>query len=219
VAAPIDSSGAAGAVAARSSSRSARASAASRFSRTLYLFERVSSTSTRGRDPRPRRAAKDVVVVGVDDTTFNETGYRWPFPRSIEAKVIDRLVAAGAKVIAEDIQYTERTTPMPGCGDLCQRIADDEDQHARDLDLEGRPQGLEGGALDDGGRQERDDERARRQRAARRRARGERQLPRRCGQRHPPLPVQRSSPRSDVPGRLGRAGSAGGRSTRSCSRR
>jgi adenylate cyclase len=96
----------------------------------FHLFERLELStvdarfSIRGAEPRP----KDVVVVGVDDTTFSETGLRWPFPRSTQAKVIDRLVAAGAKVIAEDIQYTERTTPQPGCGQKCVQLAADEDQ-------------------------------------------------------------------------------------------
>ena len=69
----------------------------------------------------------DVVVVGIDDVTFNETGLRWPFSRSVQAEVIDKLAAAGAKVIAEDIQYTEPTTPMPGCGIRCEQLAEDED--------------------------------------------------------------------------------------------
>jgi adenylate cyclase len=96
----------------------------------FHLLERIELStvdarfSIRGREAPP----KDVVVVGVDDTTFNELHLRWPFPRSVEAKVIRRLTAAGAKVIAEDIQYTERTTPMPGCGELCARLADDEDE-------------------------------------------------------------------------------------------
>jgi adenylate cyclase len=96
----------------------------------FHLFERLELStvdarfSVRGRAPVP----KDVVVVGVDDTTFSETGLRWPFPRVVEAKVINRLAAAGAKVIAEDIQYTERTTPMPGCGALCDRLANNEDE-------------------------------------------------------------------------------------------
>ena len=66
-------------------------------------------------------------MVGIDDVTFQETGLHWPFPRSVQAKVIDRLTAAGAKVIAEDIQYTEPTTPMPGCGRPCEQLAEDED--------------------------------------------------------------------------------------------
>src|SRR5690242_7383166 len=96
----------------------------------VHLFERVELStvdarfSLRGKAP----PAKDLVIVGVDDVTFSETGLRWPFPRSLQAKVINRLTDAGAKVIAEDIQYTERTTPMPGCGELCQRLADNEDE-------------------------------------------------------------------------------------------
>ena len=79
--------------------------------------------SIRGEAARPN----DVVVVGIDDVTFDETGLRWPFARSVQAEVIDRLAAAGAKVIAEDIQYTEATEAMPGCGTPCEQLAEDED--------------------------------------------------------------------------------------------
>ena len=94
----------------------------------FHFFPRLELTtvdtrfSIRGDTARPR----DVVVVGIDDVTF-DTGLRWPFSRAVQAKVIDRLSAAGAKVIAEDIQYTEPTTPMPGCGTPCERLAEDED--------------------------------------------------------------------------------------------
>jgi len=54
-------------------------------------------------------APKDVVVVGIDDVTFDDLGLRWPFPRRLHAQLIDRLKKAGAKVIAYDIQFTERT--------------------------------------------------------------------------------------------------------------
>src|SRR3954471_17099792 len=57
-------------------------------------------------DEKPPR---DLVVVGVDDTTFSDTGLRWPFPRRVHARVIDRLRADGAKVIAYDVQFTEAT--------------------------------------------------------------------------------------------------------------
>ncbi len=56
-------------------------------------------------------APEDVVVVGIDDVTFNELGVRWPFPRSLHAEAIDRLREEGARVIAYDIQFTEQTTP------------------------------------------------------------------------------------------------------------
>jgi adenylate cyclase len=51
----------------------------------------------------------DIVVVGVNDETFDDLGVQWPFPRSLHAKVIDRLKADGAKVIAYDVQFTEQT--------------------------------------------------------------------------------------------------------------
>ncbi len=58
-----------------------------------------------------REPPRDVVLVQVDDVTFSELGQRWPFPRSLHAQVIDRLRAAGAKVIAYDVQFTEQTIP------------------------------------------------------------------------------------------------------------
>ena len=56
-------------------------------------------------------APADVVVVGIDDVTFGELQQRWPFPRRVHARAVDRLSEAGAKVIAYDIQFTEPTTP------------------------------------------------------------------------------------------------------------
>src|SRR3954452_11218252 len=49
----------------------------------------------------------DVAVVAIDDTTFSELGRRWPFPRSLHARVIDRLRRAGARQVAYDVQFTE----------------------------------------------------------------------------------------------------------------
>jgi len=50
---------------------------------------------------------EDVVVVGIDDETFNILTPSFPFPRSLHARVIDQLRKAGARVIAYDIQFTE----------------------------------------------------------------------------------------------------------------
>src|SRR5579871_3647348 len=54
---------------------------------------------------RPR----DVVVVGVDDATFNQLRLQWPFPRRLDAEAINRLRADGARVIVYDVQFTEPT--------------------------------------------------------------------------------------------------------------
>jgi CHASE2 domain-containing sensor protein len=53
----------------------------------------------------------DVMVVAIDDATFSDLGVRWPFPRSLHAKAIDRLRAAGARAIVYDVQFTEQTEP------------------------------------------------------------------------------------------------------------
>lgn len=53
----------------------------------------------------------DIVIVGVDDVTFDDLNEQWPFPRSLHAEVIDRLREDGAAVIAYDVQFTEPTRP------------------------------------------------------------------------------------------------------------
>ena len=60
---------------------------------------------------------KDFLLVQIDDATFNYLrnhppldGY-WPFPRRYHARVIDNLLAAGAKLIAFDVQFTQATDP------------------------------------------------------------------------------------------------------------
>jgi adenylate cyclase len=66
--------------------------------------------SVRGAEKPPG----DVVVVGIDDKTFRDTGAQWPFPRTMHAGVIRRLRADGARVIAYDVQFTEQSAPDRG---------------------------------------------------------------------------------------------------------
>jgi adenylate cyclase len=63
--------------------------------------------SIRGTQPAP----SELAVVAVDDTTFNQLGLQWPFPRHIHAELIDRLREDNARVIAYDVQFTEPTVP------------------------------------------------------------------------------------------------------------
>ncbi len=49
----------------------------------------------------------DVVVVGIGERTFQELGMQWPFPRSVHAEAIDALLAAGARAVAYDVQFSE----------------------------------------------------------------------------------------------------------------
>jgi adenylate cyclase len=57
----------------------------------------------RGDEPQP----EDIVVVAVDDVTFQDLGLRWPFRRTVHAEMIDALRKAGVKAVAYDVQFTE----------------------------------------------------------------------------------------------------------------
>jgi adenylate cyclase len=50
----------------------------------------------------------DLAVVHIDATTFDELGLPWPFPRHLHAQLIGRLRRDGARVIAYDVQFSER---------------------------------------------------------------------------------------------------------------
>ncbi|HEY0632044.1 MAG TPA: CHASE2 domain-containing protein, partial [Thermoleophilaceae bacterium] len=56
------------------------------------------------------RPSPDVVFVGLDSRTYDAFGQP-PIPRSINARVIDRLHQAGARVIAYDLVFQSRKEP------------------------------------------------------------------------------------------------------------
>jgi CHASE2 domain-containing sensor protein len=53
----------------------------------------------------------DVIVVGIDDKSLSRLRTRWPFPRSLDARAIDRLHADRARAIVYDVQFTQPTSP------------------------------------------------------------------------------------------------------------
>src|SRR5918999_6552676 len=57
------------------------------------------------------RAPDDIVVVKIDDATFDEADRQFDQFRPLHAAVIRRLKADGAKVIAYDVQFTEPAPP------------------------------------------------------------------------------------------------------------
>jgi adenylate cyclase len=59
--------------------------------------------SIRNEDPPP----DDLVVVEIDDVTFDELELRWPFPRRLHGKVIDQIVADKPTAIGYDVQFSE----------------------------------------------------------------------------------------------------------------
>jgi adenylate cyclase len=51
--------------------------------------------------------ASPIVIVAIDDNTFDNTGLQWPWPRTYFAQLVDRLAAGGAKVVAFDVFFTD----------------------------------------------------------------------------------------------------------------
>jgi CHASE2 domain-containing sensor protein len=60
---------------------------------------------------RGAQRPNDVVVVGIDDETLSKIRSSWPFPRSLDARAIDRLHSDGARAIVYDVQFTQPTAP------------------------------------------------------------------------------------------------------------
>jgi adenylate cyclase len=58
----------------------------------------------------PRPPQPGAIIVAVDEPSFSEIGQRWPWPRDLHARLVERLRAAGAKVIAFDIIFAEPST-------------------------------------------------------------------------------------------------------------
>src|SRR5215208_5955578 len=52
----------------------------------------------------------DLVVVGIDDVTFDSFGERYPFSRNRFAAALENVGADGPRVIVYDIQFTEPST-------------------------------------------------------------------------------------------------------------
>jgi adenylate cyclase len=60
----------------------------------------------------PQQSALPIVLVGIDDASLAEVKQRWPWPRSLHARLIDALKQAGAAVIVFDVIFefpTEKT--------------------------------------------------------------------------------------------------------------
>ena len=49
----------------------------------------------------------DIIIIGIDDQTYDELPERYPFPREYYARMIRNLMRAGAKMVVFDVQFTE----------------------------------------------------------------------------------------------------------------
>ena len=75
--------------------------------------------SIRGTQAIPR----DVAVVAIDEATLSTLKTQFPFSRDLHTRLIKRLVADGARVIAYDVQFTEPTNQKDD-GNLMQAVFD-----------------------------------------------------------------------------------------------
>lgn len=53
----------------------------------------------------------DLLVVAIDEPSFQELKQPWPWPRRLHAKLVERLAAAGARLIVFDIIFADATNP------------------------------------------------------------------------------------------------------------
>jgi signal transduction histidine kinase/CHASE2 domain-containing sensor protein len=63
-----------------------------------------------------RSPASEILIVAIDEKSLDELG-RWPWSRSVHARLVDKLSVAGARVIGLDILFSEAATDDPQ-GDL-----------------------------------------------------------------------------------------------------
>jgi adenylate cyclase len=59
-----------------------------------------------------QKPPEEIVIVAIDDFSLNWTGYKWPWPRSYIAGIVDQVNKGGAKVVGLDIILT-KSDPDP----------------------------------------------------------------------------------------------------------
>src|SRR3989442_1112449 len=64
------------------------------------------------RGPRPPSAP--IVVITIDEDSFDELDVSWPFPRALHGKLVDVLSAAQPLVIGFDVVFPEPSSQGPG---------------------------------------------------------------------------------------------------------
>ncbi len=70
--------------------------------------------------------SSEIVIVAIDDFSFNYTGYRWPWPRAYLAEIVNQINAGGAKAVGVDIILFEPDEDPAGDAALAQALAESE---------------------------------------------------------------------------------------------
>lgn len=59
----------------------------------------------------PGVSSQPIVVLAIDEPTFQELRLQWPFPRSTHARLVERLRQDGARAVAFDVVFAEPSRP------------------------------------------------------------------------------------------------------------
>jgi len=54
---------------------------------------------------------KNIIIVGIDESSFSVIKHQWPWPRSLHAQLLESLYTSGAKTVALDILFPELSHP------------------------------------------------------------------------------------------------------------
>jgi len=54
-----------------------------------------------------QQPSSDIVIIAIDDFSFNWTGYQWPWPRSYFADIVDQINTGGGRIVGVDILLFE----------------------------------------------------------------------------------------------------------------
>jgi len=60
----------------------------------------------------PHASQHPIVILAIDEPTFQDLGQQWPFPRSLHARLLERVRADGARGVAFDIVFAEPSQPQ-----------------------------------------------------------------------------------------------------------
>ncbi len=58
----------------------------------------------------PRASEQPIVILAIDEPSFQELQLQWPFPRSLHAQLLQRLHADGAQAVGFDVIFAEPST-------------------------------------------------------------------------------------------------------------
>jgi adenylate cyclase len=77
----------------------------------------LSTVDTRFTIRGDERPPANTVLVEIDEATFDQLGFQWPFPRRVHARVIEDIARDHPKVIAYDVQFSEASAcPLTASG-------------------------------------------------------------------------------------------------------